>query len=178
MILSAYLDGEVPERFVPEIEEAIEHDPAVRAEYDELRRLRSRLDEPTPLDETASSRRSWAAIRERIEHPARKPDVWHRRVSISLPALAAVATVVLALIGAFVWSLLPTHSSADEYVARANDVEVTIRVDAAEMEHVLQWLVDRDMLSEVSIQLPEQHFQIVGEPVFVKPAGYSSEVVQ
>ncbi|MFW5784382.1 MAG: hypothetical protein ACOCY8_07690 [Spirochaetota bacterium] len=43
---------------------------------------------------------------------------------------------------------------------------------------MLQWLVDQNMLGEVSIQLPEQQFQIVGEPVFVKPATYSGEVPQ
>lgn len=176
MLLSAYLDGEVPERFVGEIEAAIEHDPAVRADYDELRRLKSVLGEEPALDVAASARRSWTVVQERIRAVEPRRDVWHRRVSLPLPVLAAAATVLLALAGVLAWALVPARSPADDVLARGNDVDVTIRVDGSNMEHVLQWLVDKNKLGEVSIQLPEQRFQIMGEPVLVKPARYEGEM--
>ena len=83
----------------------------------------------------------------------------------------------LALVGVLVWSIIPAGAGRPRTTrARANDVDVTIRVDGSEMEHVLQWLVDKNMLGEVNIQLPEQQFEIVGEPVFVKPGAYQGEL--
>lgn len=186
-VLSAYLDGEVSEPFATIVRESINSDPVVRREYEQLVELRNRLavEPATNIDE--SMRRSWRVISARL-YPAvgapRLPvggsgSVWRRAVSLPFPALAAAALVVLALVGVLIWSLLPVRQTAGDYLARGNNVDVTIRVDGAEMEQVLQWLVDRNMLGEISIQLPEQQFQIVGEPVFVKPvAGQSGEVVQ
>ena len=177
MVLSAYLDGEVPERFVAEIAAAIERDPEVRAEYDELRLARARLAPVSDAQVAASAARSWEAVTTRLaqrasSHPAHS-DVWHRKVVIPLPAMAAAAAVLVALAGILVWSVLGgNRTSAEELLANRNDVDVTIRVDGTDMEQVLQWLVSQNMLGEVNIQLPEQQFQIVGEPVFVKPAQY------
>lgn len=174
MVLSAYLDGEIPERFVPEIEAAIQRDPEVRVSYQELVGLRERLQGGLPVDVEESSRRSWEVVSARVAEP-RQPDVWHRRVALPLPMLAAAATLVAALAGVLVWSMWPAQEATQDHFARANDVDVTIRVDGSEMEHVLQWLVDKNMLGEINIQLPEQQFEIVGEPVFVKPAAYPGE---
>ena len=186
MLLSAYVDGEVPSRFVPQIEDAIRNDEAVRAEYESLAGLRQwlRADESAYVEQSAQ--RSWDAIQSRLHDPGVSGDhrdVWHRRVVVPLPLLAGAATLVLALGGVLLWSLLggsalPGPPAENEYLARSNDVDVTIRVDGAEMDQVLQWLVDKNMLGEVSIQLPEQRFQIVGEPVFVKSSAYQGEVVQ
>jgi anti-sigma factor RsiW len=178
MVLSAYIDGEVPERFVADIEEALQSYPDVRAQYDEMVALRRRLHADSPLDVSDSARRSWKSLEARIGQVEPRRDVWHRRISVPLPAVAAAAAIVVALAAAILWSVLPAADEGTDGFAQANDVQVTIRVDPSHMEHVLQWLVDKNMLSEVSIQLPEQQFQIVGEPVFVKPAAYPEEVVQ
>ncbi|MFW5742656.1 MAG: anti-sigma factor family protein [Spirochaetota bacterium] len=173
--LSAYLDGEVPERFVGEIEAAIEHDPEVRADYEELRGLRSLLARELPVDVAASATRSWAVVQERIGDKEPQRDVWHRRVSLPLPVLAAAATVLLALVGVLAWALIPAGAPGDDALARGNDVDVTIRVDGSNVEHVLRWLVDQNKLGEVNIELPEQRFEIIGEPALVKPARYEGE---
>lgn len=178
ILLSAYLDGEVPERFVGEIEAAIERDPEVRADYDELRGLKSLVGREPPVDVAASSERSWAVVQQRIRGIEPHPDVWHRRISLPLPILAAAATVLLALAGVLAWALIPARLPGDDVLARGNDVDVTIRVDGSNMEHVLQWLVEKNKLGEVSIQLPEQRFEIIGEPVLMKPAHYEGETVR
>lgn len=172
ILLSAYIDGEVPERFVSEIEAAIEDDPQVRADYDELRGLRSVLGGEVPVDVEQSARRSWAVLQDRLRDVEPRRDVWHRRVSLPMPVLAAAAAAVLVLAGVLAWALVPRRPAAEELFARGNDVDVTIRVDGSNMEQVLQWLVDKNKLGEVNIQLPEQRFQIMGEPVLVKPAHF------
>ena len=176
MLLSAYLDDEVPERFARQIEVAIRNDERVRADYEALVELTRRLRVDPPVDLEQSGRRSWESIQARLEQP--RPDVWHRRVAVPLPALAAAATVVFGLLGVLVWALLPLPAAPTDYFARGNDVDVTIRVDGTDMDQVLQWLVDKNILGEVSIQLPEQRFRIVGEPVFVKSAQFAGEVVR
>jgi anti-sigma factor RsiW len=173
MILSAYLDGEVPQRYTPEIEKWIANDPTVRAEYEELVRLRALLRVDPPIDIEKSGRLSWIAINARVL--PRRVDAWHRRVVVPLPALAAAATLVLGLASVLLWSTLNQPPVPRDYFARGSDIDVTIRVDGSDMEQVLQWLVDKNMLGEVNIQLPEQHFRVVGEPVFVKPAQYQGE---
>jgi len=181
MLLSAYLDGEVPRRYTAEIENAIRTDEAVRADYDALQKLRRRLQTDEPVDVEASARRSWDAIQARLsetQRPVAHEDVWHRRVAVPFPALAAAATVVLGLAAVLLWALLPGRATVDQYLSGGIDVDVTIRVDGAEMDQVLQWLVDKNMLGEINIQLPEQRFQIVGEPVFVKPDRVRGEVMQ
>ncbi len=173
MILSAYLDGEVPQRFAPEIEKWIATDPEVRNEYDALVRLRELISVDPPIDIEDSARRSWAAISARVL--PRRVDAWHRRIAVPLPALAAAAAVVVGLAAMLVWSSLTSAPGGRDYLAAGRDVDVTIRVDGSDMEQVLQWLVDKNMLGEVNIQLPEQSFRVVGEPVFVKPAQYQGE---
>jgi len=180
MVLSAYVDGEIPARFVPEVASAIERDPDVRAHYLELLELHKKLNAGLPVDVEASARRSWEAVKATAERTPRtlNPDVWHRRINVPMPALAAAATIVIALLGVVIWSLAMDPAEQPDSLAHRNDVDVTIRVEGSEMEQVLQWLVDKNMLGEINIQLPEQQFQIVGEPVFVKSAGFSGEVTQ
>lgn len=173
MILSTYLDGEVPARFVGEIESAIASDPAVRADYEELVELRRRMP-PVTADRVAqSAQASWTAIRARLHGPGEPAR--SKSVSIPIPAVGLAAAAIIALAAGLVFvSTRPTSAAAETYLARrqTSDVAVTIRVDGSDMERVLQWLVDREMLGEVNIQLPEQQFRIVGEPVLVKPAQY------
>jgi anti-sigma factor RsiW len=174
MVLSAYLDGELPDRFVAKVERAVANDPRVRDDYDRLLRLRHRLDVDSSIDVDESARRSRDAIEERIRGLEPRPALWFRRVSLPVPAVAAAAAVLVALFVALALRLLPS-TPAQDVLTGANDVDVTIRVDGSNMEHVLQWLVDRNKLGEVNIQLPEQRFQIVGEPQLVKPAQYAGE---
>ncbi len=49
MMLSAYLDGEVPERFIAEIDVELANDPSIQREYEVLLALRTRIiADPTP----------------------------------------------------------------------------------------------------------------------------------
>ncbi|TVQ19403.1 MAG: hypothetical protein EA382_16465 [Spirochaetaceae bacterium] len=177
MILSTYLDGEIPARFVGEIESAIASDPAVRADYQEFVELRRRLP-PVTADRVAqSAQTSWASIRSRL-HASHEP-ARHHTVSIPIPALGVAAAAIVALAAGLIFvATRPTSAAAETYLSgrHASDVAVTIRVDGSDMERVLQWLADKDMLGEINIQLPEQQFRIVGEPVLVKPAQYQGQV--
>jgi len=171
VLLSALLDGEIPEHFRAEIEASIESDPASSARLQQLKRLRVILHNQDAPELEFRMAESFASIRRRVSVQARVGARFRwRQVQVPLPAIAAAAFVVLALAAVLVWSVLPkTPASASDYLAEGKDVDVTIRVDDADMERVLQWLADKEMLGEISIQLPEQQFRIVGEPVLLKP---------
>jgi len=171
VLLSALLDGEIPEQFRAEIEASIESDPASSARLQQLKRLRVTLHHQDAPELEFRMAESLASIRRRVSVQSRVGARFRwRQVQVPLPAIAAAAFVVLALAAVLVWSVLPkTPASASDYLAQGKDVDVTIRVDDADMERVLQWLADKEMLGEISIQLPEQQFRIVGEPVLLKP---------
>ena len=170
VLLSAFLDGEIPEHFRTEIEASIERDPASNARFQQLKRLQVTLHHRDAPELEFRMAESLTSIRRRVSVQSRVGARFRwRQVQVPLPAIAAAAFVVIALAAVLVWSVLPkTPASASDYLAEAKDVDVTIRVDDADMERVLQWLADKEMLGEISIQLPEQQFRIVGEPVLLK----------
>lgn len=171
MLLSAFLDGEVPEQFRSDIEASIENDPECGARFEQLKLLRATLHRHDVPELEPRMAESLTSIRRRV---AANPRVgagfrW-RQIQVPAPAIAAAAFVVVALAAVLVWSFLPKGpASAPDLLAEGQDVDVTIRVDDADMERVLEWLADKEMLGEIRIQLPEQQFEIVGEPVLLKP---------
>jgi hypothetical protein len=172
VLLSAYLDGEIPEQFRPDIASFIENDPICRARFEKLQRLRTNLHRHDISELETRMAESLANIHRRVSvNPRDRVGLrWHQ-IPVPVSALAAAAVVVVALASLLVWSFLPKiPASAPDYLAQGQNVDVTIRVDDADMERVLQWLADKEMLGEISIQLPEQQFRIVGEPVLLKPA--------
>jgi len=179
MVLSAYIDGEVPGEFRDRIERSIQDNESVRREYEELKDLRrALLDAPMP-DVSSSAVRSWMHVSHRMiapSHGQRRA----RLVRLPMPAVAAAAAVFVAAVAIMVWSFVRAGAAttAEDYLASGRDVDVTISVEGSQMESVLEWLASQNMLGEVNIQLPEEHeFTIVGEPVFVKPADYGGNII-
>lgn len=166
MLLSAYLDGEVPERFIPELEAELAASPEAMQDYQELLALRRRLLALPMPDPFASAERSLVSIGRRVSLP--RPAPWRRDVRIPLPALAAAVLVVVLAGVTLATALSPRVPGAVDSLSSSRSVDVTIRVDGDQMDSVLQWLVDKNMLGEVNIQLPETRFQVVGEPVLLR----------
>lgn len=168
-VLSAFLDGEVPEPFTRQVEELLSTDAVARRRLDRLHALKRVLkDSPAP-DFDASQRQ----VLRRIEHALarRRGRLWSHGVRVPLPALIAAGAAFAALLGLVISNSVPLRRApAERYLASGNDIPVTIKIDGAEMEHVLQWLNERDMLGEVNIELPSvDDFRFIGEPVLLKP---------
>ena len=171
VLLSAYLDGEVPEPFRTDIESFIQSDPVCRDQYEELRQLRTVLHRRDIPNLERLMEESLAAIHRRVAVNPGSRSFRRRQIQIPVAALAAAALVVVALGALLFWSFLPTKpATVPDYLAQGKNVDVTIRVDDTDIEQVLQWLADKEMLGEINIQLPEQQWQIVGDPVLLKPA--------
>lgn len=172
VLLSAFLDGEIPEQFRADIEATVEDDPVCRARFDRLKRLRLSLHRHEVPDLEFRMAESLASIRRRVAViPRIGVGLRWRQVQVPAPAIAAAAFVVVAMAAVLLWSFLPkTPASVPDYLAQGQDVDVTFRLDDADIERVLQWLADKEMLGEITIQLPERQFRFVGEPVLLKLA--------
>jgi hypothetical protein len=82
---------------------------------------------------------------------------------------------VVALAAAFVWLVTSGMQPEAPQLSDFQDAGVTLRVDQGEIDHVVQWLVERENPGEVNIRLPEQQFRIKGEPLLIRRASYPPE---
>jgi len=106
--------------------------------------------------------------------PAWGPPIWKRRVSIPIPAAAAVVFMIIAL--AFLWF---TRSSGrlNDSTNMAITAETEILPDVipfSGMESVMQSLISTDAGDILILRLPESRkFASYGEPAIIKAADYS-----
>lgn len=171
--LSAYFDGELPEPGASRVRDAVASDSRYSDMIAHMERLRGLLQHRELPDIAELRQGSLHGIERRLSVRSHL-GFWQRwrQIEIPLPAAAAAVVAVLALASLLIWAIVPGRAAAPDIMAQGKDVDVTIRVDDAEIEQVLQWLVDKEMLGEVSIQLPEQQWSIVGDPVLLKPTDY------
>jgi hypothetical protein len=153
-LLSAYFDGEVPSHFREKLEKEIEQSPdagKVLASYHELEELLSREDgEP---DFEASKEAVWDRIQKR---PVRKkePALLKRRVSLPLPLAAAAAVLIVFLAGAFAYSLSMKTPELKQ-IAFSEDRNIGFTLKVEDLEQLIDMLYEKNMLPEITIELPE-----------------------
>jgi hypothetical protein len=114
-----------------------------------------------------------------VNRPAwNPPPVWKRRVSIPIPAAAAVVFMLFGL--AFLWIRTPASPQKTETVNMAITAETERLPDiipVSGMESVLQYLGGNDTGEIIILRLPEsRNFSSYGEPAIIKAADYSQTV--
>ena len=164
-ILSAYFDDEVPspwkEKLTLHVAECREC--AKVLESYGLVRTSLRADE-APVGESA------VRVKEslRLYRPA---PLWRRKIRFSFAAAAALAAFILGGGVSFTAiSLLGNDDRVAEQSVKPFDVTVKVK----DVKQLLEILNNQKSIREVTIQLPEKkHFEIRGEPIFLKAADYS-----
>jgi len=105
----------------------------------------------------------------------RGPSIWKRRVSIPIPAAAAVVFMIIAL--AFLWMRSPGRMGRTGALDMAITAETEILPDVipfSGMESVLQYLGGTDTGDIIILKLPEsRNFASYGEPAMIKAADYT-----
>jgi len=106
-------------------------------------------------------------------HPAWGPPIWKRRVSIPIPAAAAVVFMVIAL--AFLWfTRSPGKMEATNMAITAEAEIIPDIIPFPGMETVLQSLGSTDTGEIIILRLPESRmFASYGEPAIIKAADYT-----
>jgi len=106
----------------------------------------------------------------------RAPSIWKRRVSIPIPAAAAVVFMIIAL--AFLWfTRSPGKMEATNMAITAETEIIPDIIPFSGMETVLQSLGSTDTGEIIILRLPEsRRFASYGEPAIIKAADYSRNV--
>jgi anti-sigma factor RsiW len=99
--------------------------------------------------------------------------VWKRRVSIPIPAAAAVVFMLIAL--AFLWITRTPVKTETPNMAITAETEIIPDITAfSGMDSVLQYLGGSDTGDIIILKLPEsRNFASYGEPAIVKAADYT-----
>jgi len=108
--------------------------------------------------------------------PAWGPPIWKRRVSIPIPAAAAVVFMIIAL--AFLWfTRSPVKMDSANMAITAETEIIPDIIPFSGMETVLQSLGSTDTGEIIILRLPEsRRFASYGEPAIIKAADYSRNV--
>jgi anti-sigma factor RsiW len=100
------------------------------------------------------------------------PPIWKRRVSIPIPAAAAVVFMLIAL--AFLWITRSNGRIEPANMAITAETEIIPGIiPVSGMESVLQYLDGNDTGEIIILRLPEsRNFASYGEPAIIKAADY------
>ena len=103
--------------------------------------------------------------------PAWGPPIWKRRISIPVPAAAAVF-MLIAL--AFLWIIRsPEKTGASNIAITAKTEIIPDILPVSNMESVLQYLGSTDTGDIIILKLPEsRNFASYGEPAIIRAADY------
>ena len=107
--------------------------------------------------------------------PRRTQKLWRRRVSIPIPAAAAIL-VIVTLAFLLVLRVSETAMPPGMTFVSETDFDTPGIIPVTNMEDVLQYLGDRDNSDFIILRLPESRsFVNYGEPSIVKAADYSRQ---
>jgi hypothetical protein len=99
--------------------------------------------------------------------------IWRRRLSIPVPAAAAIVLMV-ALAFLVLFRMTGTAEASDMTLASETEFDAPGIIPIADMEDVLQYLGSRDNGELIILRLPESRsFVNYGEPAIIKAADYS-----
>jgi hypothetical protein len=201
-LISVYFDGELPSPWKEKMESHLAQCPGCRRRLEGYGLLSGGEQEKAAVAEVSARERVWKKFAEKTgmtvpdsgnistvspghyNHPYPiRHGFWGRRVSIPLPAAAAVALLIIA---AALWTLqtrgqrtLPNMTVASEEFSLwppGMDVgfESPGMYPAADLNGVLQYLGARDSGDIVILRLPEtRSFMSSGEPAIIRAADYS-----
>ncbi len=173
-LLSAYFDGEIPSHFREKLEKEIETSPDALKRLQSYRELKAMLgreaDEP---DFEESKKNVWDRIQKR---PVRRkePALLKRRVSLPLPLAAAAAVLIVFLAGAFTYSLsLKTPELKQIAFSEDRNIGFTLKVE--DLEQLIDILYEKNMLPEITIELPEApQLQFYGKSEILRATDFSN----
>jgi anti-sigma factor RsiW len=185
-LISIYVDGELPSPWKEKMDVHLKDCPACREKFENFKQLHVLIN-----NNTSAKKASEAEIQESKEKIWRKievkkrfvphPRVWQRRISISLPAAAAIIITLAAMFissGSRILSngFAGKKASPDEKVnfILASEEEIPGIIPAAtDLSGVLQYL-GADGSDIIILRLPESRsFSRSGDPAIIRAADYS-----
>jgi hypothetical protein len=197
-ILSLYFDKELPSPWKEKMENHLDQCVKCRQRLDSLGLLvRAEICVPTDVITTAQER-GWKILQEKTgmnsdgaeqsdeknisSRNQRQNNVWKRRISIPIPAAAAILLMAaFAVLWAFTarsQSTAPNMLASEEYSLWPSGPDTGFEtagfIPLTDLNGVLQYLGARDSGDIVVLRLPEsRNFSSSGGPAIIKAADYS-----
>ncbi len=162
-MLSAYLDGELPEPYRTQVEEHLEHCAACRKHLEDMKALDERIlsaDFPEELLDR-NKERILALLDKKCFQSGKKVSFIRRRLEISLPSLiTAAAAVVFIFIGGFMFFGTSSEQTEDilpSFALQADSSNVryvsdTASLESFTLEEILQYLDSKGYNVDISIK--------------------------
>jgi hypothetical protein len=175
-LLSAFFDGEVDSPWSEKIQEHVEacrHCQRVMARLRDLRQTLLADEEPPVAGPLARTRE--------LLHDLRSPDLmgrrrtlWRKRVSIPVPAMAAMLAVILGLGGLLIFlSTRPNFPFMSIKKQPSGITEVQVAAPIEDLEQLLKSLDSESGYDQIIITLPEDtEFLQFGEPKMLRADEY------
>ncbi len=162
-MLSAYLDGELPEPYRSQVEEHLAHCSACRKHLEDMRALeRKILSAEFPEDVMMRNKDSiYSFLDRKYFESGRKVSFIRRRLEVSMPSLiTAAAAVVFIFIGGFMFfgsSARQTEDILPSFAMQADSSNVhfvsdTASLDSFSLEEILQYLDSKGYNVDISIK--------------------------
>jgi hypothetical protein len=201
-ILSIYMDGELPSPWKEKMEAHLAECSVCKGNYDNFKKLQEHFkkdnhqwrtivelaerdpQEPLPTEQELMEKakeKVWRNLESRQR--LRKFSIWKRRLSIPIPAVAAAAAVIIAVLTAVTLrgnsfgASLDNNSFANQniepvnfFLAEEDDPDI---MPVSDISGILQYLGAGDS-NVIILQLPEsKSFSRSGEPAIIRAADYS-----
>jgi hypothetical protein len=185
-LLSVYFDGELPSPWKEKMDRHVTECAHCAGTLEVYKSLSLKPSDKDFENVNASRERVW----QRLELGARAAEsgavfkrrydfgaIWQRRLSIPLPAAAAVAVLFIALAIFFILRAPGTTETPDMVVASETEFDTPGIIPVSDMESVLQYLGSRDTGDTLILRLPDsRNFVNYGEPAIIRAADYSRQM--
>ncbi len=158
--ISAFYDNEVEQKFRLKLEKHVENCAECRKKIEKMEAASMFL--KSGFDDIATSQgRVWDNIVNELD-TKNIPDIWHRKINIPVPLLAAAAFLLITITALF---------STLFYFAGRNDYNNFTVTEAVNLNN--DYFHENDRAVHVEFQLPEEAlFQISGSPKLIREVDY------
>ncbi len=162
-MLSAYLDGELPEPYRTQVEEHLEHCAACRKHLCDMKALDERVKAATFSDELLlrNKDRMFSLLDKKYFESGKKVSFIRRRLEVSVPSLVtAAAAVVFIFIGGFMFFGTSSEQTEDilpSFALQADSSNVhyvsdNVGLENYTLEEILQYLDSKGYNVDISIK--------------------------
>jgi hypothetical protein len=176
-LLSAYFDGEIESPWSERIKEHIETCPRCRLTLAQLGSLRQVLlaDKEPPVEGPLERTREWLLSSRALRLRQRRRTLWRRRISMPVPAIAAMLVVLVGMGGLLIFlSTRPNFPFMSIKRQPSGVTEVQVAAPIEDLEQLLKSLDQETGNQQIIITLPEDtEFLQFGEPRMLRADEYS-----
>ena len=168
--LSAFIDNELEGKLKEDVQKHIAACEKCSLATDSFNSLHTVFYDELSFDQIKKAEEKvWQKIEPSLKPKAEKPDIWHRRIAIPIPVMAAAVLIFISSVLSFYFISINKINNSN-YESKFNFSE-SISFDKEEDFT----LFEKDQVLDVDLNLPESTvFMISGTPKLIREVDYHS----